>query len=1422
MDHVQRSLTVVLAGLVIAVVGAVAFAQEGVLPAGVKAVWDMDKTWHEKTPTRELISINGLWQWQPAKAETDPVPADNWGYIKVPGPWPGSNWPRANESQQAYPHPSWKDTDFSKVEWAWYQREIVIPSDWTGRRIVFQADYVNNSAIIYLDGKHAGGIKTRGGEVDITSLSQPGRKQVLSVLVRKPDGGSTFRGLCGDVYLESAPKGERINNIKIDTSVRKWRISADAALASLNPDSRYTLRGEILDNNKVVKTISSGPVRAKDLRNGRFTFSNPWKPGKLWDTNTPQNMYNLKLSLLDSSGKVLDEYTPIRFGFREFWADGRNLRLNGTRIFLFASPVDVCEVSAYAASYEGSCRMIARFKSVGVNYAYTHNYSCQPGVHISYSEMLKAADDKGMLIGITQPHFTNYDWSKPNADNTNGYAQDAELYVRRVQNHPSVVMYSTSHNGTGYAQNQNPPQVDGKYVPWPDPRDKTRRSDGNAVNALRAQAIVERFDTSRPLYHHESGNLGKFYTINSYLNFVPIQERSEWWGHWAKTGIKPLLLVEYGAPYVLTWTGNRGEGGMRATEWYQVEWGAQFRGDAAYDLPPGEKQTPKARQANSENIAGVQAMYIAKNWPAFRTWGIPLFNNWDLHYTIFTARPGAVQPTLTVNWDRIQRPGFSPDFVRTSRWDTGFQDSDWIPNREGEALIRYNQPVLAYIAGQPSHFTAQDHNFQPGQTIQKQVVVINNSRQTVTCDLHLSSGGDKPLTLDTKATVRTGEQWRMPLSIALPSDVKIGRHEPNITAKFSTGQTQTDSFVINVLPPTPKPKVEAKVAVFDPEGDTRKLLARMGVKSTTIKADSDLTGYDVLVIGKHALTMTNPIPDLTRVRRGLKVLVFEQTPDVLQWRLGFRIGDYCLRQVFPRIPDHPALAGLTVEHLHDWRGQGTNVPPTRDVAVTDPNKYLEVQWCGFTVNRAWRCGCQGSVASVLIEKPTSGDFLPIVDGGFGLQYSPLMEYREGSGLVLFCQMDVTGRTEDDPAASRLVSNILGYVSSWKPTPQRKLVYVGDPAGKTQLESAGLLPAEYQDQPLTADQVLLVGPGGGQKLAPNAKAVESWLNAGGRLLAVGLDQDEANSFLPFKIATKQVDYIGNGLPAAGMDSPLVGIAPADVYTREVRKFTLVSGGAAVVGDGVLAQAGNSHVVFDALVPWQFDYQSVYSLKPTFRHTSFTLTRLLANMGVRSDTSLIANLQKPLPARAMLEDVPGAVWLSAGENDVVMSKVWKGLPVGAAEPPKDWEKPGYDDAKWRNIEVPGSWENQFPDLGSLDGLFLYRVAFDVPVEMTQQDVTLVLGAVDDEDSTYVNGQFVGSLTKQTNPNNYWEEVRTYKLPKGLLKPGRNVLAVKVNDLGGGGGMKGSLLKRKGTGSQRWLSGLYVDKPVALDDPYRYYCW
>jgi hypothetical protein len=267
---------------------------------------------------------------------------------------------------------------------------------------------------------------------------------------------------------------------------------------------------------------------------------------------------------------------------------------------------------------------------------------------------------------------------------------------------------------------------------------------------------------------------------------------------------------------------------------------------------------------------------------------------------------------------------------------------------------------------------------------------------------------------------------------------------------------------------------------------------------------------------------------------------------------------------------------------------------------------------------------------VLIEKPARGDFLPLLDGGYGLQYSPLLEYREGKGMVLFCEMDVTGRTEKDPAADALTRNMLRYVSAWKPLPRRKALYLGDPAGKKHLEAAGLSPGAYTKEALSAGCVLIVGPGGGRTLAGDAAAIAGWLKAGGNLLSIGLDGAEASAFLPFKIATRKAEHIAAFFEPLGRYSLLAGVGPADVHNRDPRQLPLVSGRASVIGNGVLAQAESFNAVFCQLAPWQLEPTKQMNLKRTFRRTSCLVTRLAANMGVAGATPILARFRSPVQA------------------------------------------------------------------------------------------------------------------------------------------------------------------------------------------------
>jgi len=1240
------------------------------LPSGVKPVWDLDKADRDETPTRGRVCINGLWRWQPAGPSPERPPAASWGFFKVPGAWPGITDYMQKDSQTLYRHADWKDTALPGLTAAWYEREFTVPGEWAGRRVALSADYLNSYAVVFVDGVKVGEIRFPAGELDLTSVCRPGATHRLSLYVaalplrsvltsyadsasaRQVKGAVPRRGLCGDVYLVGDPAGPKVEEVRVETSTRKGQVVCNAALEGLKADARYGLKARVLRDGQTVGEFASRPITRDDLRDGRVSIEGDWKPDRTWDLHTPGYQYTLSLTLVDDCGRPLDVARDVRFGFREFWIDGRDFYLNNSRVYLSAVPFDNAQVDAAHAGYAAARESMERLKGFGVNFIYTHNYDCEPGSHLGFEEILRAADDVGMLVALTQPHFSHYNWKTADADAVNGYRRHAEFYARVAGNHPSVVFYAMSHNATGYAEDMNPDMTDGLS----DPRDNWSRN--NAKLALRAEAIVQRLDPTRIVYHHAGGNIGAMHTSNFYPNFVPIQELSDWFGHWATEGVKPVFTCEYGAPFTWDWSmyrgwykGERSFGSAKVPwEFCFAEWNSQFLGDRAFRLSEMEKANLRweAKQFRAgttwhrwdypyeigsnrfDDRHEVMGRYLADNFRAFRTWGVSATSPWE-HAHFWRLRDGVSRGRveLPVDWDHLQRPGFSPDYDDRSyqRIDTAYERSDWVPTADGAALIRNNRPLLGYIGGNPAHFTEKGHNFRPGERVEKQLIVLNNSRESVTCECEWSLGA---LSGREHRSVTTGQQARVPIRFELPAAIAPGRHELVAKFRFSTGETQEDSFAIDVLPsPSPSKSPETRIALFDPKGETRTFLAAMGVAARAVDVDADLGDVDLLIVGKAAVTVDGPAPKIGRVRDGLRVIVFEQSAEVLEKRFGFRVQEYGLRQVFPRVVGHPLLAGLGLENLRDWRGEATILPP-RLAYQMRPMHGPTIQWCDIPVTRAWRAGNRGNVASVLIEKPARGDFLPVVDGGFSLQYSPLLEHREGRGLLLFCQMDVTGRSEGDPAADSLARNLIAYASGWKPSPSRTVAYVGDPAGRRHLEASGFALAEYRADALVPDLVLVVGPGGGKTLATDAPAIAAWLKAGGSVLALGLDEPDANGFLPSPVRMRKAEHIATFFDPFDAGSPLAGVGPADVHNRDPRDLPLVTGGATAIGDGVLARVEGLNVVFCQLAPWQFEYADKPNVKRTYRRASFLVSRLLANKGVEAATPILARFSTPVAA------------------------------------------------------------------------------------------------------------------------------------------------------------------------------------------------
>jgi sialate O-acetylesterase len=135
-------------------------------------------------------------------------------------------------------------------------------------------------------------------------------------------------------------------------------------------------------------------------------------------------------------------------------------------------------------------------------------------------------------------------------------------------------------------------------------------------------------------------------------------------------------------------------------------------------------------------------------------------------------------------------------------------------------------------------------------------------------------------------------------------------------------------------------------------------------------------------------------------------------------------------------------------------------------------------------------------------------------------------------------------------------------------------------------------------------------------------------------------------------------------------------------------------------------------------------------------------------------------------------------------------------------RTFSKADYNDADWKTMKVPGAWENA--GLPNLDGTVWFRKEIEIPAGTDLNNAILVLGPIDDADSTYINGILVGTT-------NVYNVQRSYNVGAGILKEGKNIIAVRVFDSGGGGGMYGQPQQMK-------LQTQGVTIPVAGNWKYR----
>lgn len=123
------------------------------------------------------------------------------------------------------------------------------------------------------------------------------------------------------------------------------------------------------------------------------------------------------------------------------------------------------------------------------------------------------------------------------------------------------------------------------------------------------------------------------------------------------------------------------------------------------------------------------------------------------------------------------------------------------------------------------------------------------------------------------------------------------------------------------------------------------------------------------------------------------------------------------------------------------------------------------------------------------------------------------------------------------------------------------------------------------------------------------------------------------------------------------------------------------------------------------------------------------------------------------------------------------------TGNAGEARGWAQEGFDDARLAELTVPGAWQNQGL---AFNGAVWFRRWVDVPLSWASHRLRLELGVVDDHDRTYFNGAAIGGIGAENGEA--WRTPRRYAVPDRLVRPGRNLIAVRVFDRGGSGGILG----------------------------------
>ncbi len=1210
-------------------------------------------------PHRHQIYLNGIWDFQPALSSPLTPPQQDWGKIRVPGDWRLENAKSVPGVLSRGSGAVWNGFNGKTLGQAWYQQQVQIPPEWAGQRIFLSLERVSTDAQLYINQQACGEVNWPYGAVEITQKIQPGQTNTLSLLVsaNHPDqptvitsnGISTTeakldaRGLIGEVRLLSLPSPGFISDIFVQPSTRQQQISLAVELTDVKQAGSVDITATMLDEQGQVEQefSTTHTIQAQNIQTLELTWE--WKNPRLWDVDKP-NLYTLRLHV---KGAGIEDTYDQSFGFREFWIEGKKFYLNSTEIRFRpvyhddnwqAWPVGVPEVM------DG---MIAGYQGAGFNLAEVWPWNHDERGRWHFRELFaERADLKGFPIMAPaldggKPYGPK--WYKP--DGKAVWEPKMVTELRRYRNHPSVLMWATSGNFFApKGDDQNPRRIGQRQVEGTLGETWDKLWTFRRAVAEELVATIKQYDPTRPVLIHNGGAVGDVYALNSYLNLIPLQEREEWISEWVKSADMPYMVVEFGTP--LHGAMMRGRYGLLTGAKFEplmTEFAAIYFGKKAYEWETEvyRSQIPKMFIKDQEYqswqfkaeldfapaFQQLQSLFSTNTWRSWRTWGITGgMIPWQDGHGWQKLEEGNQRVSLDA-----MKPGQRGVYLPTipKYFQNYFQPPGFKIHPGGEAILANNGPTLAWIAGESGNFVAKDHSYEGGRALKKQIVVINDTResQPFSFQWEVRVDGAVVTTGDQQGVIETAKTLFFPVEVSLP--VVRGKVDGviNLTAQVGREEHQ-DKSEFRVFPAA-APKGLPAIAIIDPIGKTTEMLQSLGytVTSWDGSSTSALVAVAREVLSQDRSTVNPLFAQLEAfVQGGGRVMIFTQHPEWIHGTLGFRVAPHLSRRVFPLDLTHPVVQGLDEMDLRNWRGESTLVeayPDTRFGGVKR-SPPRDLPWYG------WHWGNRGVVSSASMEKPHRSSWRPILESEFDLAYTPLMELDYGRGRVGLTTVDFEdGVASEDPVAKQLLHQAIAYAATAPLSPKaQQVIFIGSDSEAAQLDQWGIL-YQKSDHLLPEAELGIIG----SQVSLEDAALQEYLREGRRLFFLSRT---STSPIVLGIQIGQKQPFGGSLQVPAWEETR-GLSASDLRSRTDYPTELITAGGDIASGGLFSRVpvGKGVALFCQLNPQGLDADRLTYFRYTRWRQTRAISQLLANLGAtfRVDGEIFQNLQK-LPQRAHL--------------------------------------------------------------------------------------------------------------------------------------------------------------------------------------------